>query len=204
MVSTISDIGPEGTAPPPSGASGTTGTTVVCRSTAPGTARTVDEWTGLRTALIVVTWITVLGGVLLTAVWAARGGARAIGPELAQVDDPGPVEAEGRPVTSFSAGQLGAHGTLGLLTAILITYAALRDEDRVTGYVALLVALAITAIPAVMMFLTWRSGERPAVAGVDTSAAPRVEDRLPAPMVYLHGLLAAVIVAIVVVLLIVE
>jgi len=41
----------------------------------------MDAWEGLRTAAIVVVWVTVGGGLLLAVLWVARGGGRAIGPE---------------------------------------------------------------------------------------------------------------------------
>jgi hypothetical protein len=41
----------------------------------------VDEWSGVRTALVIVAWLTVAGGALMAVLWIAFGGERAIGPE---------------------------------------------------------------------------------------------------------------------------
>jgi hypothetical protein len=92
---------------------------------------------------------------------------------------------------------------LGVLTAILLTWACVRSTDRSTGYVAVLVAVAVTAIPAVLMFLRWSTGRRPAVA-LDPQAAraPRAEDRLPTAVVFGHGLAALATVVLVMLLLI--
>src|SRR3712207_4252192 len=102
----------------------------------------MDEWSGLRTAAIVVAWLTVSGGVLMAVLWFARGGARAIGPEDELMAETGTAVARNeRRVTSFSSAQLGMHGLLGILTAVLITYGVLRDDDRSGGYIALIVAI---------------------------------------------------------------
>jgi len=153
----------------------------------------VDEWSGVRTALLIVVWATVAGGALMAVLWIAFGGERAIGPEDEMMARAGVrIKHEGRRLTSFSSAQVGIHGFLGLMTASLITYAAVRSDDRGGGYAAGLVAIAVTAIPGTLMFLKWRGGRRPAMAGARAAASsaaapPRVEDRLPRPVVLLHG-----------------
>lgn len=151
----------------------------------------MDEWSGLRTALVIVVWLTVAGGALMAVLWIAFGGERAIGPEDEMMARAGVrIDHEGRRLTSFSSAQVGIHGFLGILTAALITYAAVRVDDRNAGYWAGLVAVALTAIPGTLMFLKWRNQRRrPAVGGARASGhgTARVEDRLPSPVVLLHG-----------------
>jgi hypothetical protein len=149
----------------------------------------VDEWSGLRTVLVIVAWLTVAGGALMAILWIAFGGERAVGPEDEMMARAGVrKDHTGRPFTSFSSAQVGVHGLLGILTAALITYAAVRSDDRAAGYWAGLVAIAVTAVPGTLMFLKWRSRRRPVVAGASASArGPRVEDRLPSPVVLMHG-----------------
>jgi hypothetical protein len=113
------------------------------------------------------------------------------------------LERDGRTITSFSSAQVGMHGFLALVTASLITYAAVRGDDRGPGYVAGLVALAIAAIPGTLMFCKWRSEDRPAVTGATVSDR-RVADHLPRPVVFLHGLAALATAAIIVALLAVD
>jgi hypothetical protein len=156
------------------------------------------------------------------------------------------VDDEGRPRTSFSSAQVGMHGFLGILTAGLITYAAVRVDDRGAGYWAGLVSIAVTAIPGTLMFLKWRGQRRPDIGattdlagnsrveagvGAATPAAPleagagaaagarsvrprpgsggaargrRVEDRLPSPVVLLHGIAALTTAALLVALLLLD
>jgi hypothetical protein len=40
----------------------------------------VDEWSGVRTALVIVAWLTVAGGALMAVLWIAFGGERATRP----------------------------------------------------------------------------------------------------------------------------
>lgn len=113
----------------------------------------MDDWIGLRVAVIVAAWTTVTGGVLLAAMWTAAGGLRAISPEDELIAESGmsPATPTDR-TTSFSSSQVGIHGihgVLGILTASLVTYGALRADDRSSGYGALLVALIVTALPGV-------------------------------------------------------
>jgi hypothetical protein len=172
----------------------------------------MDDWSGLRIAAVVVVWATVAGGLVLGTLWFVFGGGRSVGPEdetlaIQAERDQGTdvVQSRTRRITSFSTAQVGMHGLLGLITAGLLTYAAVRDSDRGTGYVTVLVAIAITAIPALLMFRKWRSGARPSIAGVtDAATDRRVEDRLPSPVVYLHGVAAVSTATLVVILLAVD
>jgi hypothetical protein len=159
----------------------------------------MNEWEGLRIAIVVAVWLTVAGGLLLALIWAIGGGTRAVGPEdeimsVAGVEPDQPIRHQ----TSWSAANVGMHGMLGILTAALITYAAARDDAE--GYLAALAAIAITAVPGVLMYLRWHRGQRPRVRGVDDR--PRVEDRLPRPAVYGHGALVGVTAVLAVILLI--
>jgi hypothetical protein len=167
----------------------------------------MDEWSGLRTAVVVVTWLTVLGGLTLAAIWIARGGAKAVGPEDEGLDHLARQHARGRSnravATSFSLAQVGVHGLLGVLTAALITYAAARGSDRSSGYLAILTAIAATGLPGVLMFRKWISNTRPATAAV-TPRSGRVEDEMPKAVVYGHGVGAVAAAAMIVVLLIVD
>jgi len=160
----------------------------------------MDGWHGWRVALVIAVWVTIAGGLVLGALWTAFGGLSAAGPEDEQLAASG-VEPEGpvRRVTSFSSPQVGVHGLLGVLTGALVTYGATRHE--VGGHIALLVALAITAVPGAVMFAKWQRGDRPRLA-VDTAGQPRVEDRLPKVLVYFHGLGTLVTAALVAVLLV--
>src|SRR5215207_2427302 len=145
-----------------------------------GSGGAMDDWSGLRTAAVVVVWATVAGGLVLGTLWFVFGGGRSVGPEdetLAEQAEPDQgtqaVQSRTRRITSFSTAQVGMHGLLGLITAGLLTYAAVRNSDRSTGYVTVLVAIAVTAIPAVLMFRKWKSGARPAIAGVTDAATDR-------------------------------
>lgn len=154
--------------------------------------------------LVVVMWLTVAGGALLATLWVAFGGGRAVGPDDELVPAAGaPLRRDEQRVTSLGTAQVGIHGLVGILTASLVTYAAARGSDRTDGYLAALVALAITAVPGVFMFTKWRTGR--SVDGLRASTRrQRVEDRLPRPLVYLHGLGALTTVTLVVILLVVE
>jgi len=165
----------------------------------------MDDWSGLRTALVIVAWITVAGGVLLAILWTAFGGVKAVDPNDQLMADAGvPVDPEASQVTSFSSPQIGIHGLMALLTASLITYAAVRSTDRDDGYLAGLLALVVTGIPGILMFRKWRRGDRPhAVAGA-AIGRHRVEDRLPRALVYLHGAAALSTVVIITLLLTVD
>ena len=163
----------------------------------------MDDWRGLRIALIILAWATVAGGATLASLWSLRGGLRARGPEEDETPAAGAVAWTDARVTSFTTAQVGVHGLLGVLTASLLTYAVLQD-DRRTGYLASLVALALTAVPGVLMFVKWRRRGRPERAAAGRTATERVEDRLPGPIVYLHGLAALTTAAIVAILLVVD
>ncbi|HZB42915.1 MAG TPA: hypothetical protein VE487_18215 [Ilumatobacter sp.] len=168
----------------------------------------MDEWAGLRTAVVVVSWLTVLGGLTLAITWFVRGGGRAVGPEDEGLEDVAGQHARGRSnraaVTSFSVAQVATHGLLGVLTAALVTYGAVRDSDRSTGYIAILAAIAVTAVPGIVMFRKWRTNTRPAVSTAVAPTSGRVEDHIPRAVVYGHGLGAAAIAGLVLVLLIVD
>jgi hypothetical protein len=149
-------------------------------------------------------WVTVVGGALLGTAWTWFGGLRARGPD----DELVPGGAAGRPderrVTRFTSAQVGIHGFLGLLTASLATYAAAFDGDRRPAYIAVLIALAVTAAPGSSMFLKWRSGRRAPTTTSTSSTASNVEARLPSPLVYLHGVVVMTTAALFVVLLLVD
>ena len=146
----------------------------------------MDDWRGLRIALVVVVWLTVGGGALLGTIWSLRGGHVARGAEHAAAPGVSLPGGDDPRVTSFSSAQVGVHALLGVLTAAFVTYGAVRTSDRGSGYPALLLAIAITAIPGALMFLKWRRSRRTAARPV-VPDDERVEDRLPAPVVYLHG-----------------
>jgi len=164
----------------------------------------MDDWSGLRTALVIVVWVTVAGGVLMAILWTVFGGFKAVDPNDELMAEAGvPPDAKASQVTSFSSPQIGIHGLIALLTASLITYAALRNTDRDDGYLAGALALVVTAIPGTLMFRKWHRGDRPHVAG-PAIGRHRVEDRLPRPVVYLHGIAALTTAAIITVLLVVD
>ena len=123
----------------------------------------------------------------MASLWTAFGGTRAYGPEDELLADAGvAVGTERTRVTSFSTAQVGVHGLLGIGTAGLVTYAAVLDDDRATGYLAALVSIALTALPGLAMFLKWRATRRTPRAR--RGEPTRVESRLPSPIVYGHGL----------------
>lgn len=165
----------------------------------------MNDWEGLRTAAAVVVWVTVGVGATMAVTWLVLGGRRAVGPDDELMSQAGVhIESRDRRYTAFSSAQIGIHGLLGVMTAALLTYALARDDDRSSGYWGVLVAIAITAVPGVLMFLKWRSRRRPSLAGGPASGhGPKVEDGLPRAVVFLHGLLAATVVVLVVVLLVV-
>jgi ABC-type Fe3+ transport system permease subunit len=159
----------------------------------------MNEWEALRIAIVVAAWLTVAGGLLLAVIWAIAGGVRAAGPEdelmsVAGAEPSRPI----RRATSFSLANVGIHGLLGILTAALITYAAARHDPE--GYLAVLAAIAITAVPGTLMYLRWHRGQRPRVEGVTSQR--RVEDRLPRPAVYGHGAMMGITAVLAVILLI--
>ena len=157
----------------------------------------------VRAIAIVVVWMTLSGGLLLGTLWFRHGGGRSIGPEDEILTEQGaPPQASTGRTTSFAVAQVVIHAMFGLLTAILITYAAAHDGDRRNGYVASIVAIVVTASLGTLMFLKWRRGSRPRIGESRTPArGPRVEDRLPSPVVYAHGLAAAATATLVIVLL---
>jgi hypothetical protein len=166
----------------------------------------MDTWSGLRTALVIAVWVAVLGGVVMAAIWFGSGGSRAVGPDDEMMADAGvPIRTERRRVTGLTPAQVGMHGLLGILTAAVVTYAATFDGKRSDGYYFVVIALVVTAAPGLAMFLTWRSGRRPRLRRSDESTGtPRVEDRLPSPVVYFHGLAVVATLGIVIALLLVD
>src|SRR5215218_10346853 len=148
----------------------------------------MDDWGWLRTAAIVIVWITVGGGALLASLWVAFCGVRAYGPDDDLMAGTGvTVDRRRERMTSFSTAQVGVHGLLGILTASFVTYAVVRSHDRTNGYIAALIVIALTAIPGALMFLKWRRGTRPAAAvAVAGRRQRRVEDRFPRALVYGH------------------
>jgi hypothetical protein len=149
----------------------------------------MNEWPALRVVALIVVWLTVAGGITLAVTWLRHGGARAVGPESGIVSEAAAAD-RAKIVTSFSSAQVGIHGLLGLLTAALATYALLRADDRGGGYVAVLGAILVTAIPGTLMYLKWHRGARPRVRRTGVGSAERVEDHLPAIVVFGHGLMA--------------
>jgi hypothetical protein len=165
----------------------------------------VDEWEGLRIAGAVVAWATVAGGLLLAVIWLVPGGGRAFGPDDELMVQAGAAIDTERPRTAFSSAQIGLHGLFGIMTAGLLTYAVVRPDDRVSGYVAVLVVAAITTFLGLLMFRKWRSLRRPAVDGDPLGdVGPKVEDRLPRIVVYGHGAAAVGLVTLVALLVIVD
>jgi len=163
----------------------------------------MDDWAWLRTVVVVLAWVAVAGGAVLAALWVAFGGLRALSPEDRLLAATGAAPDQDRErETAFTSAQVGIHGLLGIGTAALITYAATTD-DRVAGYAASLVAIVITAIPGVLMFLRWRE-RPPQQPRVGRRRPPRVEHRLPASGVYAHGFFSACIVIGLIVLLAVD
>ena len=142
----------------------------------------------------------------MAILWVAFGGTRAVGPDDELMAQSGvPIQARNRPFSAFSSAQVGIHGILAILTASFLTYTAAQSDDRSGGYLAVLVALAATAVPGLLMFRKWRSRRRPVVQAVSASTRePRVEDRIPKAVVYLHGAAAAATVIVVLVLLILD
>jgi hypothetical protein len=145
----------------------------------------------LRTIAVVLGWLTVLGGLTMAVIWLAAGGGKAFGPEDQLMAESGARVPRRDRSTSFSTAQLGIHGFLGLMTAALITYGATVDDDARDGYLFIVVAIMITAVPGTLMFRKWKRGERPALTEKTVRPdAGRAEDRLPRVVVYGHGLVA--------------
>ena len=166
----------------------------------------MNDWEGLRTIVVVVGWITVVGGAVLAALWVGFGGGKAIGPEDELMAQAGlPVSRPERRYTALSSAQVGMHALLGIGTAGLLTYAAARPDDRRAGYFAVLVVAAVTIFVGALMFRKWRSSRRPSVDGNPAGdRGPKVEDRLPKAAVFFHGAAAAAVVVLVAVLVVVE
>jgi hypothetical protein len=165
----------------------------------------MDQWEGLRIAGAVAAWATVAGGVLLTVIWLARGGGRAFGPNDELMVQSGVTLETDRPRTAFSSAQIGLHGFFGIMTAILLTYAVARSDDRVSGYIAVLVIAAITIFLGLLMFRKWSSPRRPAIDGDPRGdSGVKVEDGLPKIVVYGHGAAALGLVTLVVALALVD
>jgi hypothetical protein len=160
----------------------------------------MNEWEVLRVAVVVASWLAVVGGLVMAVMWTVFGGPRAAGPEdesmaVAGVHPDRPVSRQ----TSFSAAGLGMHGLLGILTASVVTYAAVQHDPE--GYAFVLLAVVVTAVPGTVMYLRWKQGRRPRVRGAEHRK--RVEDRLPKAVVYGHGAMVAVTVGLSIVLLVV-
>ena len=165
----------------------------------------MNDWQGLRIVALIAIWLTVGGGVVLATVWFKAGGARAAGPEDQIMSEAGAaVRSENGKTTSFSTAQVLGHALLALLTASLITYAVLRPDNRGGGYLVAICAIAVTAVPGVMMYWKWRTGIRPQFRTADVASAERVEDHLPKPVVVGHGLLAATVVTLLIALVILD
>jgi hypothetical protein len=131
----------------------------------------------MPTASAIAAWLTVGGGLLLLALWLAAGGSRAVEPGA------GPQLRDG-PRSRFRLAHVAAHGTLGVLVAVLLSVLAaggFSAEVRSAG-----VTIGILAIVVVLGLGLVRLWKRGRAEGED---AP--EQRLPTTVVAVHGLAAA-------------
>lgn len=165
----------------------------------------LDEWGVLRVVAIVAAWVAVAGGALMAAVWFARGGVRAFGPEDQLAAEQHRLRRTNDRSTSFTVVQLGMHALLGLAAAAFVTYVMTYSGDRTDAYVGALVFAVAAAIPGVLMFRKWRRGERPIPEPEGLApAGERVEDGIPRVVAYFHGLAALAVIGLAVALLLLD
>jgi manganese efflux pump family protein len=130
---------------------------------------------------VMVIWgVTAVGGAALYIRWLRHGGEAedAMRPSEAGVGLP-PANRSG-----LRSALVAPHALLGVLGLLLWTVAALVDEDDqlASARWLALATLAAGVTVGVRMFASWRRHRH--------ESAP--DRSLPAPMVYGHGLLAAV------------
>jgi hypothetical protein len=130
------------------------------------------------TASAIAAWLTVGGGLVLLALWLAAGGARAVEPGA------GPQLRSG-PRSRFRLAHVAAHGTLGVLVAVLLSaLAAGRFDAEVRSVGVTIGFLAIVVVLGLALVHQWKAGR------AEGEAAP--EQRLPTTIVAVHGVAATV------------
>jgi hypothetical protein len=158
-------------------------------------------------AALVLWLLTAGGGLTMATIWLARGGLRQRDEVLelsyADVARATDVAADVPPArrSRISPWMITTHAGLAVLGLILWVYYVGHEGEEGTGIGALpplvVVLLVLVAAVGVLMVRRWREDrERLAADGVPKADRPP-EQRFPAPVVALHGLLAVVTLALV-------
>ena len=154
----------------------------------------------MHVAVILAWSVTAGGGLLMAAIWIAKGGLR-------QEDDDPSIErpygtAENPAVarTNLSHWMVASHVVMALVAlALLVFYAARRDDPQTGAESAPWLAVGALVVVAgfgVAMVQRWSAYRKQHRRGQPASLRPAPADQaIPAPVVYLHGLAAAVTLA---------
>lgn len=146
--------------------------------------------------LALAAWIvTGAGGLVMAAIWIARGGLRRQDPVIAEVYRSMAVAEADHPIEGKEHIQLHvllAHAAFALAGLALWVGVIIEDEQDDAGlpWVAALLLVVVAGLGATM-FHRWRSDRARKVA-VEPDRA------IPAAVVYLHGLAALVTIGLVV------
>lgn len=150
----------------------------------------------MHVAVIVAWLVTAGGGLLMASIWIAKGGLRQ------EDDDPsierpyGAAEDPGVARTNLSHWMVASHAVTALVAlALLVFYAARRDAPQTGAESApwlAVGALVVVAGLGVAMFRRWSTYRKHHRRGQPASLRPAPADQaIPAPIVYVHGLAAA-------------
>ena len=166
-----------------------------------GKGRSMDD------AALVVWLLTVGGGLTMAAIWLARGGLRQRDEVLElsyrhvadATDVPG--LASGTRRSRLPGWMISAHGSLALLGLFFWIYYVGVEDDEGTGVGALppltVALLLLVASLGLTMVRRWRA-DRSRLEGEKVPKRERPpEQRIPAAVVGLHGLLAVTTVVLV-------
>lgn len=150
-----------------------------------------------------VAWVvTAAAGLLLYAVWAARGGLRQQPEDVesASAATSGePARVSDRPVTALPMWQATTHGLMALVgLGFWIVYLDRSDDPRAQFGAAPWLTVGLLVFIAglgLSMFRNWQTGRR---ARRGRTGERPADQHLPALVVYVHGLAALVTIVLVV------
>ena len=158
-------------------------------------------------AALVLWLLTAGGGLTMAAIWLARGGLRQRDEvlELSYADVARATDvAEGVPPSRRSrlpAWMISTHAGLALLGLTLWVYYVGREGEEGTGVGALpplvVTLLVLVASVGALMVRRWRADRRRLAADGVPKADRPPEQRFPAVVVAMHGLLAVATLALV-------
>jgi hypothetical protein len=149
----------------------------------------------------IIAWVaTAGGGLLMAAIWAAKGGLHQRDAEPATARSLGAAEDPSVGETNLSLFLVASHLLMGLLALGILVYWVARRDDPQTGvepapWLAL-ASLVVGAGFGAVMVRRWAADRQARRRGQARVRRPAPADQaIPAPIVALHGAAAAVTLA---------